>query len=110
MLRDYVRFGLEHWGSDFQGVETTRRFLLEFLSFTYRYIPAGLLEVLPQRINERPLPFVGRNDLETLMASPEPDDWIKIRYRACMQIRESIIQDKTKWRVQETECGVQRNV
>lgn len=79
LLRDYVRFGLEHWGSDFKGVEATRRFLLEWLSFLYRYIPAGLLEVLPQRINERPPPFKGRDDLETLMASPLPEDWIKIR-------------------------------
>jgi tRNA-dihydrouridine synthase 3 len=30
----------------------------------------GLLEVLPQRINERPPRYFGRNDLETLMASP----------------------------------------
>ena len=79
MLRDFTRFGLEHWGSDFKGVETTRKFLLEWLSFLYRYIPAGLLESLPQRINERPPPFVGRNDLETLMASPLTEDWLKIR-------------------------------
>lgn len=40
------------------GVNKTRRFLLEWLSFTCRYIPVGILEVLPQRINERPPPFV----------------------------------------------------
>lgn len=56
--RDFVRYGLEHWGSDQMGVNKTRRFLLEWLSFTHRYIPVGLLEVLPQRINERPLPYV----------------------------------------------------
>lgn len=53
-----MRYGLEHWGSDQMGVNKTRRFLLEWLSFTHRYIPVGLLEVLPQRINERPLPYV----------------------------------------------------
>ncbi|CAB4041842.1 tRNA-dihydrouridine(47) synthase [NAD(P)(+)]-like, partial [Paramuricea clavata] len=42
------------------------------------YIPVGLLERLPQRINERPPPYVGRNDLETLMASNKCEDWIKI--------------------------------
>ena len=57
-LKDFVRFGLEHWGSDQQGVNTTRRFLLEWLSFLYRYIPVGMLEVLPQSMNQRPPPFM----------------------------------------------------
>lgn len=78
MLKKYANYGLEHWGSDTQGVEATRRFLLEWLSFLYRYIPVGLLEVTPQRINLRPPFFFGRNDLETLMASPNSSDWIKL--------------------------------
>lgn len=57
-LKDFVRFGLEHWGSDQQGVNTTRRFLLEWLSFLYRYVPVGLLEVLPQSMNQRPPEFM----------------------------------------------------
>ena len=36
MLKDFVKFGLEHWGSDQQGVNNTRRFLLEWLSFLHR--------------------------------------------------------------------------
>ncbi|KAK4477193.1 hypothetical protein RD792_016406 [Penstemon davidsonii] len=78
ILKDYVRFGLEHWGSDSKGVETTRHFLLEWLSYACRYVPVGLLEVIPQRINWRPPSYFGRDDLETLMASESAADWIRI--------------------------------
>lgn len=78
LLRDFVNFGLEHWGSDQKGVNRTRRYLLEWQSFLYRYIPVGLLEVLPQHINDRPSPYYGRNDLETLMASDRAGDWVKL--------------------------------
>ncbi|XP_053676047.1 tRNA-dihydrouridine(47) synthase [NAD(P)(+)]-like [Anopheles nili] len=78
MLKRFVNYGLEHWGSDTKGVETTRRFLLEWQSFLYRYVPYGLLERPPQRINERPEAYRGRDDLETLMASPNCNDWVKL--------------------------------
>nr|XP_041577558.1 tRNA-dihydrouridine(47) synthase [NAD(P)(+)]-like isoform X4 [Taeniopygia guttata] len=78
ILKDFTNYGLEHWGSDTQGVEKTRKFLLEWLSFLCRYIPVGLLEHLPQKINERPPYYLGRDYLETLMASQNMDDWIKI--------------------------------
>ncbi|XP_071953751.1 tRNA-dihydrouridine(47) synthase [NAD(P)(+)]-like [Antedon mediterranea] len=78
ILQDFTNFGLEHWGSDQQGVDKTRRFMLEWLSFLYRYIPVGVLERVPQRINERPPHYLGRDDLETLMASPDCRDWVKI--------------------------------
>lgn len=79
-LRDFVRFGLQHWGSDQQGVNNCRRFLLEWLSFLHRYVPVGLLEqTQPQRMNQRPPKFLcGRNDLETLLMSSHSSDWIKI--------------------------------
>ena len=44
-----------------------------------RYVPVGLLECVPQKINERPQPYYGRDDMETLMASNNCQDWIKIR-------------------------------
>ena len=54
MLKEFTRFGLEHWGSDQQGVNRTRRFLLEWLSFLHRYVPVGMLDVIPQQMNQRP--------------------------------------------------------
>lgn len=78
ILKDFVQFGLQHWGSDAKGVETTRHFLLEWLSYTCRYVPVGLLEIIPQRINWRPPSYYGRDDLETLMASDSAADWIRI--------------------------------
>lgn len=78
-IEQFVRNGLECWGSDETGVGTTRRFLLEWLSFSCRYVPIGLLERLPAAINERPPRYRGRNELETLLASGDYRDWIKIR-------------------------------
>uniref|UniRef100_A0A914CQ63 tRNA-dihydrouridine(47) synthase [NAD(P)(+)] n=1 Tax=Acrobeloides nanus TaxID=290746 RepID=A0A914CQ63_9BILA len=69
IVQNFVNFGLEHWGSDDPGVETTRRFLLEWLSFTYRYVPVGLLEVLPQMINQKPPLYRGRFIYLSLCAS-----------------------------------------
>ncbi|VDK45589.1 unnamed protein product [Cylicostephanus goldi] len=78
LLKKFVNYGLDHWGSDDAGVERTRRFLLEWLSFQCRYIPVGLLERLPQRINDRPPLYRGRSELETLLGSGRASDWIEI--------------------------------
>uniref|UniRef100_H3C1T0 tRNA-dihydrouridine(47) synthase [NAD(P)(+)] n=1 Tax=Tetraodon nigroviridis TaxID=99883 RepID=H3C1T0_TETNG len=78
ILRDFTNFGLEHWGSDTRGVEKTRSFMLEWLSFMCRYIPVGLLERVPQKINERPPYYLGRDYLESLMASQNVGDWVRI--------------------------------
>lgn len=72
-------YGLEHWGSDQQGVNNTRRFLLEWMSFLHRYVPAGILEQpYAQGMNQRPPHYFGRGDLETLLSSPSSADWIKV--------------------------------
>ncbi|XP_011194201.2 tRNA-dihydrouridine(47) synthase [NAD(P)(+)]-like [Zeugodacus cucurbitae] len=78
ILRNYVNYGLEHWGSDMKGVENTRRFLLEWQSFMYRYIPYELLANPPQQINQRPQKFRGRDEMETLMSSPNSADWVRL--------------------------------
>ena len=80
MLKKYVDYELLHWGSDRKGVNNTRRFLLEWMSFLYRYIPVGIIDTqyIPQKINDRPPRFQGRNKLETLMGSPSVQDWIKV--------------------------------
>ncbi|RDW72995.1 putative tRNA-dihydrouridine(47) synthase [NAD(P)(+)] [Coleophoma cylindrospora] len=77
-IEKFARFGLEAWGSDEQGVGLTRRFLLEWLSFAHRYVPVGILEHLPPSLQDRPPAFRGRDDLETLLASDNYLDWIKI--------------------------------
>ena len=79
LIEQYARYGLETWGSDEIGVGTTRRFLLEWLSFAYRYVPVGILEHLPPHLQDRPPAWKGRNELETLLGSDNYKDWIKIR-------------------------------
>ncbi|PGH28170.1 tRNA-dihydrouridine synthase 3 [Polytolypa hystricis UAMH7299] len=78
MLEKFAKYGLQAWGSDEYGVGTTRRFMLELLSFTYRYIPVGLLEYLPPSMQDRPPAWKGRNELETLLGSDNCKDWVKI--------------------------------
>lgn len=78
MLGDFCKKGMVHWGSDDLGIAKTRRFFCEWQSFLCRYIPAGLLEVLPQRMNAPPPPYRGRDELETLLSSGDSRDWVKI--------------------------------
>ncbi|KAG7094002.1 hypothetical protein E1B28_007631 [Marasmius oreades] len=77
-IRKLAEYGICHFGTDTAGINTTRRYLCEALSFQYRYVPIGLLERLPGRINDRAPAFRGRDELETLLASPDSRDWVKI--------------------------------
>ncbi|EFO62447.1 Dihydrouridine synthase, putative [Giardia lamblia P15] len=77
MLRLFASFCLEYYGSDAPGVEKARTQFLENWSFMCRYIPVGILDE-PQRLNQRPPMFRGRDELETLMASQSASDWVKI--------------------------------
>lgn len=52
-----------HFGTDTAGVNTARRYLCEALSFHYRYVPIGILECLPPRVNDRAPLFRGRDEL-----------------------------------------------
>jgi len=78
IIKSYANFAMEHWGTDEYGIALSRRFLCEFLSFFHRYIPYGILERYPVKLNERPENWKGRNDLETLLGSNDYKDWIKI--------------------------------
>jgi len=73
-------YGLEHWGSDHQGICTTRRFLLEWLSFLHRYVPVGILkQTYPQTMNQQPPQlYFGRCDVETILSSANAQDWVKL--------------------------------
>ena len=80
IVQKFARYGLERWGSDQRGVDLTRRFLLEWLSFLCRYIPHGILEkpaTMRQGVPHRHH-YVGRNELETLLSSRNVEDWVKI--------------------------------
>ena len=82
LIKKYCHYGLEHWGADERGRDTTRRFLLEWMSFYHRYLPIGLLEreyFGETQINWRPpRNCFGRDDLETLLMSGRCEDWIRI--------------------------------
>lgn len=71
-------------------MNTTRRYLCEALSFQYRYIPIGLLEHLPGRINDRAPAFSARSDL---------GEWI------CNLIEEANGVQKLCFRVEIVETG-----
>lgn len=64
MVGKLTEYGLEHWGSDLMGVNTTRRFVCEALSFQHRYVPVGLLDHFPIHMNDRAHPYKGRDALE----------------------------------------------
>ncbi|CAD6893362.1 unnamed protein product [Tilletia controversa] len=78
MYRQYAEYAISHWGSDTQGINTARRYFCEALSFTHRYVPVGILEHLPPRLNDRPPIWRGRDELETLLGSSNANDWVKI--------------------------------
>ncbi|KAL0212425.1 hypothetical protein RCL1_006051 [Eukaryota sp. TZLM3-RCL] len=77
IVRKFCNYGLSFHGSDVAGVETTRKFCLEFLSFFTRYVPVGILAE-PHYLNLRAPLFIGRNDSETMLASRKVEDWVKI--------------------------------
>jgi hypothetical protein len=108
IIEKFCKYGLEHWGSDQQGIDTTRRFLLEWLSFLHRYVPLDLTEKV-QRMNQRPPAYFGRDDLETLLASPVSTDWIKISEMFLGNVKENFIfipKHKTNSYAPETEAFV----
>lgn len=53
-------------------------FEMQWLSFLHRYVPVGLLDVVPQKMIWRPPAYFARSDLETLLSSDSAADWVKI--------------------------------
>jgi hypothetical protein len=45
---------------------------------THRYIPVGLLEVLPQSMSWRPPAYSTRSSLEGLLSSEAASDWVRL--------------------------------
>lgn len=78
ILKDYSQFAMEHWGTDEYGISQCRRFFCEFMSFYHRYIPMGICERYPVKLNERPPNWIGRDETETLLGSTDVNDWIKL--------------------------------
>lgn len=78
ILSDYIRYAMEHWGTDEYGISQCRRYFCEFMSFFHRYIPMGICERYPVKLNERPPYWQGRDELETKLGSVNVQDWIKL--------------------------------
>jgi tRNA-dihydrouridine synthase 3 len=78
IVRQFSQNALDLFGSDARGVANARRYLCEWLSFAHRYVPVGILERMPSHLHEKPAPWRGRNELETLLGSPVVADWVKI--------------------------------
>ncbi|SMN22689.1 similar to Saccharomyces cerevisiae YLR401C DUS3 Dihydrouridine synthase, member of a widespread family of conserved proteins including Smm1p, Dus1p, and Dus4p [Maudiozyma saulgeensis] len=78
ILSDYARYAMEHWGTDEYGIAQCRRYFCDFMSFFHRYVPMGICERFPVKLNERPPNWIGRDSMETLLGSTNSNDWIKL--------------------------------
>ena len=103
MLKKFCDHGLDYWGADQMGVDKTRRFLLEFISFHQRYVPLGLFpedcqpsingvrghisrnsmvlkpedKAIRNQVGNKTLAGA-RDELELLLGSDSADDWVKL--------------------------------
>ncbi|EEB08107.2 tRNA dihydrouridine synthase Dus3 [Schizosaccharomyces japonicus yFS275] len=82
MLQEFCNHGLSYWGADERGLNTTRRFFLEFMSFFHRYTPVAMYEEgVNPKLNERAPAYKARDDMEAMLASPNVADWISLSER-----------------------------
>eukprot|EP00768_Dysnectes_brevis_P001428 gnl/Dysnectes_brevis/1362_a1531_1241.p1 GENE.gnl/Dysnectes_brevis/1362_a1531_1241~~gnl/Dysnectes_brevis/1362_a1531_1241.p1 ORF type:complete len:525 (+),score=205.30 gnl/Dysnectes_brevis/1362_a1531_1241:55-1629(+) len=77
MLHEYAGYLLDHFGGDSRNVETARGNFLENWNFMCRYISPALMSE-PHSLNQRAPAFNGRDPMETLMGSEDPNDWVKV--------------------------------
>lgn len=78
MLAEFARYAMEHWGTDEYGIAQCRRYFCEFMSFFHRYVPQGICERYPVRLNERPPHWRGRDCVETQLGSLDSSDWVSL--------------------------------
>lgn len=78
ILADFSRYAMEHWGTDEYGIAQCRRYFCDFMSFFHRYVPMGICERYPVKLNERPPQWKGRDEIETMLGSLDSNDWIKL--------------------------------
>ena len=81
ILKQYAYDGLAHWGSDLQGVNTTREFLCHHLTFMSRYVPVHCCVETNQDISikvKNDPSMCYRDDMEKLLTSDNYNDYIKI--------------------------------
>lgn len=76
-LKNFAWYLLDYFGTDRIGVEHSREQFLENYVYLCRYVPTGLL-AKEQLLNERNVNYKGRSELETLLGSQSPEDWVKV--------------------------------
>lgn len=132
MLKKFCDHGLDYWGADQMGVDKTRRFLLEFLSFHQRYIPLGLFpedsrptisgvrggisrnsitlkpedKAIRGQVGEATLAGA-RDELELLLGSDSAEDWVKLSEQLLGKAKDSFkFVPKHKSNAHSNEAGM----
>ena len=82
IIKDFVNFGLMHWGSDYKGITTVRDFLCHHLTFMNKYVPVHCLQKcnLPVSIKNHfdSKCMCYRDQMEELLGSDKIEDILKI--------------------------------
>ena len=123
ILRDFCKYGLDHWGSDSRASRGRGGFV-GVARFLHRHTPSVCWRCCRSASKNGRLLLLDANDLETLMASDDSRDWVKIsitwgqgrrRVRLCAApvkrarvVRSSGGEHWGKWRPSSTHPQVAR--